>query len=148
MQNEKIKYFVSGFSAFLIDNAVLIIVSATLFKSYENQELLIFGILSASKTISSSVGLTFSFILNRNWAFEAKNENVRIQIFRFVLVFIFNFFFAVLLYTIFSQILFLIDIQQQIASITSNLMAETVKMVTTYLWYKYFVFIKKDKKLP
>jgi putative flippase GtrA len=148
IKNEKFKYFLSGILSFVIDNFVLIIVTATILKDYEKQDILILGFLSTAKTISSSIGLTFSFILNRQWAFKATDGNIKKQIIKFIFVFVFNFFFAILLYTIFSQILFLLKLSRTMVKLLSNLSAETIKMITTFVWYKYFVFNSREKSLP
>lgn len=143
---EKIRYFFSGISAFLVDNAVLLFVAYTFFSNDTQNDVLILGFLSASKTISAAVGNLVSFTLNRQWAFEATGGHVAMHALKFLFVMSFNYLFAVVLYTIFSQIAFQIAfLSLGIAKLTANIATEGVKMITTYFLYKYFVF--RDKLL-
>lgn len=71
LSKQFIKYFISGFSAFLVDFGLLN------FQIYVLKfDPLIFGYLRFANVISTLAGLTVTFLLNRYWAFgERRNAN-------------------------------------------------------------------------
>ncbi len=132
-----IKYLISGFTAFFIDIVVLNLMVFLVF-SGEDKQLISF--ISISKTVSATVGISASFLLNRQWAFDAKEGKILDQIFKYIFVVLFNFAFAVILYSFFSAISQEIGLPKLFVTTGSNILTEAVKMVTTYFFYKYFVF--------
>ena len=86
----------------------------------------------------------FSFILNKNYAFESKDGNVRREFVLFVLVTLFG------LWVIQNIIIWLVmpilinfGLDENTALLFAKLAATAVSMVWNYLLYDRLVFIKK-----
>lgn len=137
LTKEFLKYFLSGITAFLVDLTLLNIFVFLLFKGDDKT---ILGTLSIAKILSSGIAMGVSFSLNRNWAFLAKNSKLRYQLIKFAAVMLFNYIFAITLYSIFYKLILEIGISKELGVSLSNLLTEGIKMVTTFFFYKYFVF--------
>lgn len=136
---EFIKYFISGVSAFLIDLAVL---NFFVFVAFSGEDEFLFDTISISKTVSSAVGISVSFLLNRAWTFKATGGSLSLHVLKYGLMVGFNFAFSVLLYSLFYIISTEIGISTELAVTSSNVATEAVKMITSFILFKYFVFKK------
>lgn len=134
---EFLKYFVSGVSAFLVDLGLLNLI---IFVLFEGDDKLAFDAISIAKIISSGIAIIVSFTLNRNWAFVAKNSKMRYQVLKYAFVVTFNYFFAIALYSFFYKLLLGIGVSKELSVNAGNFLTEGIKMVTTFFFYKYFVF--------
>ncbi len=100
-----------------------------------------------SNIISTTVAFLFSFILNKNYAFESKDGNVRREFVLFVLVTLFG------LWVIQNIIIWLampiltgFSLDENTALLFAKLAATAVSMVWNYLLYDRLVFVTKKKE--
>ena len=100
-----------------------------------------------SNIISTTVAFIFSFFMNKNFAFESKNGNVRREFILFVLVTLFG------LWVIQNIIIWLLmpilgnfGMNENTALLIAKLAATVVSMVWNYLLYDRLVFATKKKE--
>jgi putative flippase GtrA len=127
---EFIKFFMSGFSAFLVDTATLLFQTRILhFTS------VIAGVLVVPNLISSLVGLTVSYLLNRYWSFQAGDKSVLKQGAKFLAVSAFS-------YTLHNILFGIFNVQLGLEDFVAKVSVLMLQMVWNYLLYKYVVFNK------
>jgi putative flippase GtrA len=134
---EVIKFFVTGVSAFVVD---LSLVYFFTFIVFEGNDMLLIGFISVSKGLAAAISLQVSFLLNRIWTFKASDKRTLPQVVKFLFINLFNFGYAVVLFSFFSFTLTELGVPNAIEPGISNFLTESVKMVTTFFFYKYFVF--------
>lgn len=141
-----LRFFISGFTAFLVDTVTLALATFLLF---QGQNVMLLNSISIPKLISSTVGLFTNFILNRKWVFKINtSETVKKQAIKFILFSVANVLFASIIYNIYLGIVITIvetihlDLNglNNTVLLLANIMTEGTKMVVSYFGYKYIVF--------
>jgi putative flippase GtrA len=134
------RYFFSGVFAFGVDNLVLNILK---FYVFEGNGAKILSVIYASKLISSLVGITVSFYLNRRWSFKANEGSMRKQIKRMLFVFIFiNILLAAILYSFIYDFLVWQNVLEfgKLSVTISNAITSGIIMFINFFTYKFVVF--------
>ena len=104
--------------------------------------------LSVPNIISVLISTVYGYILNKNWSFENKSDNVASQFSKYLGVAIFNntinnLLFGFLYYNIFGVMAGLAPI---IATTISKICATSFQVVSSFLLYKFVVF-REDKEV-
>jgi len=127
---EFIKFFISGFSAFLVDTTVLLFQTMILhFTS------VVAGVLVVPNLISSLLGLIVSYLLNRYWSFRAGDKSMIRQGAKFLAVSVFS-------YTLHNILFGLFNVQLGLEDFVAKVAVLMLQMIWNYLLYKFVVFNK------
>jgi putative flippase GtrA len=147
------KFFVSGFSSFLIDSIAL---SFFTFSIFGGTNPVFLNSISIPKVLSSIIGLTTNFILNRSWVFRTTDKSLlRSQIIKFTCFSILNVLFGSIIYNVYLEIVRDLGSIVGLSStdlakldvLLTNLITESTKMIVSFIAYKYFVFNNSNGKL-
>lgn len=123
-----IRFFIVGVTAFIVDAGLLYLLLYVL-----NFNPIWFGLISIANVISVICGLVTSYMLNRIWSFEAREERIASQGMRFVAVFISIY--------IGNQILFgLLTVQLTMQPLVAKVVVTFVQMFVSYFLYRKVVF--------
>ena len=123
---EFLRFFVVGFTAFIVDFGILNIQIYILnFNPF-------IGIISVANLISVCIAIVYGFIMQRTWAFKSKGDDVMKQGGKYAAVSLFN----LVLNNIFYGILIAVGVIPPIAKI----LVTGAQMLWAYYLYKLFVF--------
>ncbi|MCA9381181.1 GtrA family protein [Candidatus Dojkabacteria bacterium] len=146
IDKEKIKYLFSGITGFIVDVVVLILVTEFVFHDSQGPKIL--GLIYTAKIISSVIGQSASFTLNRYWTFQSTGERILRQASKMLLIYLLNILIAALLYTLYFDLLSIVSNTQndgdELMIFIANFLTSATQMVINFFFYKYFVF-KKSK---
>lgn len=131
-----LKYFISGVGAFAVDNVILNILK---FSGLSTQ---LFGFIYVAKIISSSIGATVSFFLNRHWSFKATEVKVKSQAVKMLYTYIFGIILGAILYSFYFEILVWQNIINfgDFSPTLANVTATATQMFLNFFIYKFYVF--------
>lgn len=131
-----LKYFISGVGAFAVDNIVLNILK---FSGLSAQ---LFGFIYIAKIISSSIGATVSFFLNRYWSFKATEVKVKSQAVKMFYIYIFSIILGAILYSVYYEVLIFQNIINfgDFSPTLANVSATGTQMFLNFFIYKFYVF--------
>lgn len=136
-----LKYFIVGLSGAVIDFGLLltqvyILRFSPFFTVSFNVLDFPFNIdISVANAISAMTAIVYSFFLQRSWAFNAKDEKIRHQLYRYILVVGFTYLYTNILFGFFV-------VNHGITEGISKMLVTMLQMVTSYILYKYVVFKK------
>lgn len=134
-----IKYFICGFSAFMIDFIILNIEAHVL---KFNPKFYVFNFpIEINNIISSFIGLTISYILNRLYAFKS-DKNVIKESLKFLAVGIFNYLISNFLYSLILATIFAstTGILYNLKESITKFFVIGLQMIWTFFLYKFLVF--------
>lgn len=140
MSKTFLKFFVSGFSAFIIDTIILNILIFSLNDGVETAPL--FGIVTTEKLVSGSLGIIISFILNKYWTFSNQKSKLISQGYKMFISYVFSILLGAVLITLYINILTwqnVIYIGNVIPTMSNFLTVGTI-MIMNFFIYKYIVF--------
>ncbi len=137
-RNKPFKYFVSGFTAFLVDTLVLNLV---IFFVFGEEGTPLFGIITVPKLISGTVGIIVSFNLNRNWTFDAKAKPKFKQGIKMAWSYLLSIILGAILITFYSDLIQeVLKLNEVLFPTIANVLTTASIMVLNYFIYKNFVF--------
>lgn len=104
-------------------------------------------IISFPNLLSVAIASIFGYILNKNWSFENKEDQVASQFSKYLGVAVFNnlinnLIFGFLLYSVFANVT--LDIK--LVTTICKVLATSFQVITSYIAYKYVVF-REDKEV-
>lgn len=145
-----LKYFISGFTAFLVDFLILFLLIRifdltdnriiALFNLQIKESIESFGILIyLPNVISTFFGIVVSFLLNKYWAFGKRKTKVLGESIRYGIVLIFNYFLNNLLFGLIKQYF-------SLNPLIIKFIVSGIQMFWTFFLYKIFVFKDVPKK--
>lgn len=134
-----LKYVIAGFTAFIVDSIILNLLSLFVFDDGGGE---IFGIISVAKFISGCFGISVSFYLNRTWSFKATDGELKNQMGRMALSFLFTILSGSIVYSLYLDILNTQEIMDfgDFAITLSNALTTGTLMVINFFIYKFIVF--------
>jgi putative flippase GtrA len=121
-----VKFFVVGFSAFLVDFGLLT------FQIYVLNFNPFAGIISIANVISVSVAIVYSFILQRTWTFRSQDKRVVRQGGKYVVVAMFS--------ITLNNIIYGFMIQFGLIPPLAKFLVTSLQMCWSYVLYKWVVF--------
>lgn len=129
---KQFRYLLAGGIAFLADAGSLSLLLYVL-----DFHPVVLGIISIPNVISVTIGLVTSYLLNRLWTFDAREEQMTSQGGRFVIVFVTTY--------LVNQLFFgLLTERAAMHPLLAKVIVTFVQMFSSYVLYSKFVFIKRN----
>ncbi|MCA9386441.1 GtrA family protein [Candidatus Dojkabacteria bacterium] len=145
VKNEKLRYLISGIIGFGVDLLILLFLIEVIFNDSQGPKII--SLIYSSKLISSIIGQSVSFTINRYWTFNSITEHVYRQVVKMIMIFMLNIFIASILYSLYFDVLDLLLKGEQggnsLTATISNFATSATQMILNFFFYKYFVFRQK-----
>lgn len=128
LSQDKFRFLISGILGFIADAGSLWILTSVL-----NFHLVLFDIIVVANLIAVGIGISVSFVMHRNFSFQARKGSLTQQGQRYLFVYVFSYILNQLIFGIFS-------VQLGLTYLISKVLVSLLQMIWNYFLFKYVVF--------